>query len=322
MSIEDLQEQEIDTTQESQTEEWTDDSSEDEVREAQEMGWKNPKDWKGEPPKNGFVKASEFVKRGKEILPIVQAQVKKKDEELSRLRDELDRTKRESDDKLSRLERMSSAALKQQRKNLEEKYEALKENVIETGDKAEYKRLVKEEKEALEEFDEAIADKKAEGKGGKDKSAEDDLPASMRQVVKDWVAENPWFTTDEEMNAVASRRHERLLKEKPGLSLAENLEEVRAYVAKRYPEKFGKDGEEGEDDETPRRGSRVEGGSRQFGGGAEKTAWAKLPKEAQVQADRFIKDDSLFLEKGETVDKDLQKARERYAKKYLEDFGG
>jgi hypothetical protein len=48
-------------------------------------------------------------------------------------------------------------------------------------------------------------------------------------------------------------------------------------------------------------------------------SFARLPKEAQIQADKFIKEDGLFLEKGETVEKDLAKARERYAKQYLED---
>ena len=33
----------------------------------------------------------------------------------------------------------------------------------------------------------------------------------------------------------------------------------------------------------------------------------------------FIKDDGLFLQKGETIDKDITKARERYAKSYFGD---
>lgn len=315
MSTEDLQEQDTDTPQEGQTEEWSDDSSDEEVSEARSMGWKPPTEWKGDPPKNGFVKASEFVERGRTVLPIVQSQLRKKDEENAKLRDEIDRINRETTEKVSRLERMSQSALNQQRKQLEEKYEALKENVIETGDKQAYRDLVKEEREALKEFDEASADK-ADDKGEK-KSAKDDLPASIREAINEWVAENAsWFKGDPELHAVANAHHERLLKEKPGLSIRENLEEVRAYVAKRYPEKFGK-GDDEEDDGAQRRGSRVEGGSRMQGSGGGKSAWSQIPKDAQAQADRFIKDDGLFLQKGETVEKDMQKARERYAKQYL-----
>lgn len=295
-------------------EELADDSSEEEIAEAKSMGWKSSKEWKGDPPKNGFVSAKEFVERGKTIMPIVNSQLKKEQEKSAKLRDEIERIKRESDDKFSRLERMSDKALKAQRKQLEEKYEALKENVIETGDKAEYKRISKEEKEALKEFDEA-ADK--DDDKGKKKSAKDDIPVSIREAIEEWVGENTWFTADEEMNALANTYHAKLLKEQPGLSIKENLEKVRARVEKLFPEKFGKDEKDDKDeDDEPKRGSRVEGGSRMSGGGG-KSAWARLPGDAQKQADRFIKEDGLFLEKGETVEKNMQAARERYAKQYL-----
>jgi hypothetical protein len=120
------------------------------------------------------------------------------------------------------------------------------------------------------------------------------------------------------MQMVANAHHGKLLKDKPGLTLAENLEETRKYVAKRYPEKFkADDDDEQGDDDKPARGSRVEGGSR-VAGGSSGSAYSKLPADAKAQADKFIKEDGLFLEKGETADKDLSKARERYAKQYLE----
>jgi hypothetical protein len=61
----------------------------------------------------------------------------------------------------------------------------------------------------------------------------------------------------------------------------------------------------------------VEGGSR-LAGGSGGSKFSKLPADAKTQCDKFIKDDGLFLEKGETVEKDLNKARERYAAAYLE----
>jgi hypothetical protein len=59
-------------------------------------------------------------------------------------------------------------------------------------------------------------------------------------------------------------------------------------------------------------------------GAGGKTAWSKLPKEAQAQADRFIKEEGLYIgptfggSKDETIENSLQKARERYAAFYLE----
>ena len=288
--------------------EFEDDSSDQDVAEAKAMGWKSPKEWKGEAPKNGFIKAKDFAERGRTIMPIVNSQLKKEQEKNAKLRDEIERIKQENEDKFSRLERMSDRALKSQRKQLEEKYEALKENVIETGDKAEYKRIAKEEKDALKEFDEAASDKDTPKK-----TAKETIPVSVKEAVEGWVEENPWFTTDEEMNALANTYHAKLLKEQPGLTIKENLEKVKARVAKLFPEKFGK--QEDEEEEEPRR-SRVEGGSRNSGGGG-KSAWSKLPPDAQKQADKFIKEDGLFLVKGETIEKNMQAARERYAKDYF-----
>lgn len=278
-------------------------------REARDMGWVAEKDWKGDPPKGGFKSAEDFVQRGKEVLPIVNKRLK---DENSALADKLEKLERETTDKIARMERMSQTALKEQRRSLEQKFEALKENAVETGDKAAYKAADQAGKDALSEFDKAAEPEEDTAK--KDKF---EIPESTKKTVDAWVAENRWFKADEEMNSLANARHAKLLKEKPGLTLAENLEEVTAYVKKRFPEKFAEDVSD-DDEETPARGSRVEGGSRQNGGGG-KGAWGKLPKDAQAQADRFIKEDGLFLEKGETPDKDLQKARERYAREYLGD---
>lgn len=277
-------------------------------KEARSMGWVPEGEWKGDPPRGGFKSPEEFVQRGKEVLPIVN---KRLTEENAKLKDSLEQVKREAADKIDNLSRMSKVALDRQRKQIEAEFETRKEAAVETGDKAAYKEADKAQKDALADFDKAIAEPE-DDKGKKDKF---EVPPSVKATVDGWVAENDWFKTDEEMNAVANARHGKLLKEKPGLSLAENLAEVRAYVAKRFPEKFADDEEA--DDDKPRRGSPVEGGSRVNGGGVGKSAWSKLPKDAQSQADRFIKEDGLFLEKGETVEKNLQQARERYAREYI-----
>jgi hypothetical protein len=273
-------------------------------REARAMGWVPEGEWKGDPPKHGFKSAAEFVQRGNEVLPIVNKRLK---EENETLKGDLAKLEKETAAKIDNINRMSKVALDRQRKQIEADFEARKEAAVEVGDKAAYKEADKAGKEALAEFDKAAAEpeKKAE-----EKTDKFDIPESVKKTVEGWVSENDWFKSDEEMNAVANARHSKLLKEKPGLTLAENLAEVRAYVQKRFPEKFA------DDDDEPKRGSPVEGGSRVNGAGT-KSVWSRLPKDAQSQADRFIKEDGLFLEKGETIEKDLQKARDRYAREYL-----
>jgi hypothetical protein len=311
MSEQELASQEEDTNH---LQDFEDDSSPEEMEEAKGLGWKSPKEWKGEPPKNGFKKAKDFLEHGKSVLPIVQSQNKKLERELAEARKELADTKAETAKKLENLERMSRTALKQQRERLEEKYAAAIDAAAEVGDKAAVQKLRSDEKKALKEFDEEAAEKEAPKK-------DDDKPkGEIPKEVESWVKDNPWFEDDEEAKAVAITRHGKLLRDHPTWSLERNLEEVRKYVQKRFPEHFEEEskGDDDEDEAPKRKGSRVEGGGSRMGGDTGRSSWSKLPADAQRQADTFIKEDGLFLEKGETVEKDLQKARERYAKQYLE----
>lgn len=311
MSETDLKEQNEETNH---LQEFEDDSSPEEMEEAKGLGWKSPKEWKGDPPKNGFKKAKDFLAHGKEVLPIVQSQNKKLERELAEANKKLATIEKDTAKKLENLERMSRAALKQQRERLEAQFEAVKEAAVEVGDKDAYRKADKDQKAALKEFDEEVSEKKDEPKKDDDKSK-----GEIPKEVEAWVKENPWFDDDEEAKAVAITRHGKLLRDHPTWSLEKNLEEVRKYVAKRFPEHFEDENGKDDEEETPKRkGSRVEGGGSRMGGDGGRTAWSKLPADAQKQADTFIKEDGLFLEKGETVEKDLQKARERYAKMYLE----
>lgn len=287
-----------------------DDSTPEEMERAKGLGWKSPKEWKGEPPKNGFKKAKDFIAHGEEVLPIVQSQNKKLERELADAKKELAEFKRDQAKKLENMERMSRAALKQQRERLQEQYEAVKEAAVEVGDKEAYRKADKQQKEALDKFDEAVAEKKEDKK--------DDQKAEMPKAVEDWVKENAWFEEDEEAKAVAITRHGKLLRDHPTWSLEKNLEEVRKYIAKRFPEHFEEEAKDEEDDKPKRKGSPVEGGGSRMGGESNRSAWSKIPADAQKQADVFIKEDGLFLEKGENAKEHLQKARERYAMQYLE----
>jgi hypothetical protein len=279
-------------------------------REARALGWVPESEWKGgEPPRGGFKSAEDFVQRGKEVLPLVNKRLKEENAELIA---QLGALKRETDDKIARIGRMSDAALKRQRADIEAKYEAAKEAAVEIGDKDAYKAADKAQRDTLKEFDEAAAEPADEKK---DKI---EIPPAMKADIEEWVAGNPWFKTDKDLNKEANAYHEFLLHTKPGLTLKQNLAKVREHMVKEYPDKFGVADDEGDEDPPARRGSPVESGSRMPSGG-KGGSFARLPKEAQVQADKFIKDDGLFLEKGETVEKDLAKARERYAKQYLED---
>jgi hypothetical protein len=283
------------------------------VKQARDMGWVPETEWKGAPPKNGFLDPAEYVRRGEKIMPIINARARKAEETADRLERELQAQRDEHRDTVRRIERMTTVALEQQRAQIEAKYSDRIDQAAATGDTDAVRQARKEEKEALAALDKRLEEPEEEKKARETKNAK--VPAD----VQEWLDANPWYESDDELKAVATAIHVKLLKEKPGMSLTDNLAEVRKRVAKRYPEQFEAaiDAAE-EDDEPKRRGSPVEGGSR-VQGGAARSGFSKLPQEAKAACDRFIKDNGLFLEKGETAEKDIGKARERYAAQYFGD---
>lgn len=299
-------------------EDFVDDSPAEDIDKAKSIGWKDPSEWKGNPPKNGFVKASAYLERAKTVIPIMRSQTVKLETELAEAKAELKTFKEGTAKTIENMSRMTRVALDRQRTQLEDKYSNAIDAATEVGDKTEVRRLRDAERKDLKAFDEAAEESRPDPKevdAAKEK-VNAALPKDVQDTISEWISVNPWYSTDAGMQALANSYHGKLLKDKPGISLADNLEETRKEVAKRFPEKFGAADDEGADDPPPR-GSRVEGGSRVAGGGGG-SKFSKLPADAKTQADKFIKEDGLFLEKGETAEKDLAKARERYAASYLE----
>lgn len=306
-------------TEDSPLEQFVDDSPPEAIEEAKKIGWKDPSEWKGAPPKYGFIKAKQYLERAETVIPIMKSENKKLKDEVAEARAELKAFKEETKTTVANMAKMSKVALDRQRAQLEDKYSAAIDAATEVGDKDQVRKLRDAERKDLKAFDEAAEEAKP-SKEELDKAKEGvnaALPKEVQDTIGGWIADNTWYTTDAEMQSVANNYHGKLLKEKPGLTLAENLEETRKYVARRYPEKFGAADDDEGDEEKPARGSRVEGGSRMAGGGGG-SKFSKLPADAKAQADKFIKEDGLFLEKGESAEKDLAKARERYAASYLE----
>lgn len=307
----------MDTDTESTLEAFVDDSPAEDIQKAKGMGWKDPAEWKGNPPPKGFIKAKEYLERAETVIPIMRSENKKLKDEVAEARKELKEFKEETKLTVANMAKMSKVALDRQRTQLEDKYSAAIDAATEVGDKDQVRKLRADERKDLKAFDEAAEEAKPT-KEELDKANEkvnQALPKDVQDDISAWLVQNPWYHKDEDMQAIANRQDGKLSKERPELSTSDRLEEVRKYIVKRFPKEF--DDEPEEDDEKPARGSRVEGGSRVAGGGGG-SKYSKLPADAKAQADKFIKEDGLFLEKGETADKDLAKARERYAAAYLE----
>src|SRR5258708_7097105 len=89
------------------------------IAKAKEMGWVSPDEWRGDPPKNGFRGAAEYVKNSERVMPLINARARKAEERVAALETELNTTRAEHTRNLDRIERMSRATLENQRSQIE-----------------------------------------------------------------------------------------------------------------------------------------------------------------------------------------------------------
>lgn len=201
---------------------------------ARSQGWVSRDEFRGDPDK--WRPADEFVKRGEELLPVALERSRAAERKAQDLETRLAAKEREFDDKIGRLERISTAAVQRERDRLDAMYRNAQRSAVETGDTARFDQLDRDRQTAVENYDKHIQEQvQPRQQPGQPQG----LPPDRQVVVDGWMQKNEWFNRDPELNAVAQAFHVRLGNEKPGLSLAENLAETEKYVRQRYADKFG-----------------------------------------------------------------------------------
>lgn len=201
---------------------------------ARAQGWVPREEFRGDPDK--WRDAGEFVKRGEELLPVALERSRAAERKAQELEQRLQAQAAEAADKLERLERMSVAALQRHKQQLEANYQHAMRAAVETGDVARYDQLSRDLVTARDQFDQQVSQQVNEAP---QPDGYRPLPPQIKATVDTWVQSNEWFNRDPELNAVAQAHHSKLLREKPGLSLSDNLAETTKYVRQRYPERFG-----------------------------------------------------------------------------------
>jgi hypothetical protein len=269
--------------------------------EARKLGWAPREKWRGKAEE--FVDADEFLRRGREVLPIVRSQVDQTRAENERLKQELAATRTEFDRRVKTTERMTQRLLDQQRIQMSEEFEGKKRAAVAKGDTAEYDRVARQESTAYAK----MADEARE-------IAKEAAPVPQAQQpppeAQEWLKRNDWFLKDKPLAMEAEALHIAMLQEQPGLGLSDNLERVTETLKQRYPAKFG-----GQTQQAAVRHSAVEGGSSGMRGGAgsRERGWKDLPADAKGACTGLISSGRL---KG-----DPKKLQENYAKTYWEEYG-
>jgi|CXWL01.1.fsa_nt_gi hypothetical protein len=241
---------------------------------AKAMGWVPKEQFRGDDSK--WRDADEFVRRGEEELPVMRERNRDLSRKVTEFEQRMTRQEREFQERASRQERMAAMALDQQRMNLEGQWEAAKAQAVEIGDVSRYQQLNRDQRQSMQAFDQRIYEQVKP----QPQPQNDRLAPEQTAAIESWQVQNPWYFSDQGMMRYAETVHGNLVREKPGMSLSENLAEVTRIVRENFPDKFGT---------SQGRTPNVEGGSGRASGGKRERGVADLPPEARSAAKEFVR---------------------------------
>ena len=245
------------------------------AKEARMCGWVPREDFRGSDDE--WVDAEVFVKRGKEINPILRKNnetlMKKLDEKSKEIDSikadvqEFKKFQKESFDRKQVELEVQIAELKAKKR------EAIAEGngdlVVDIDDQLD--DIKEAQREAKEE-----AKKKPEAEAAQPNTTVPDDPA-----LQSWLGQNKWFGEDTEMTDVANGLGASVRRQFPHLSGQEFLNKLDEKITEYFPHKvLG----------NKARGSAVDStGNVRGGTGSGKKSYDNLPADAKAACDRFIK---------------------------------
>lgn len=232
------------------------------VREAELLGWVPKDQFRGN--EDDWIDADVFVKRGKEINPILRKnnetllkKLNAKDAEIAEIKAAVEEFRKYHEETEARAYKRALDDLK-----------AAKKQALEEGDH-----------EAVVDIDEEIADLK-EAKKTTPSSPEPEVPSYKTDPIYiGWEADNQWIVGDTAMQRAAEQAAE-LMRIRGNTSVGRDfLDQVTEKIKEAFPEKFS--------NTRRNQASPVEGG----GNGSTRTGkktYADLPAEAKKACDRFV----------------------------------
>jgi len=242
--------------------------------EARAQGWVAKEEFRGS--ETDWVDAETFVRRGREIMPILR----KNNEKLLKELQEAKKAAEEARSAAREFKEFQKEQFERKTYELEEQLQQLKQAKREAINQGEGDRAVaiddamdslKEEKEvARQEL------KKAE------EAAKAPPQVTQEPELNEWLERNAWFGKDTRLTGMANGLGAELRKENPNLVGKAFLEKLDQELAEVMPEKFGKKRTPNPMDGAPN------GTSRPAKAGGKKS-YDNLPPEAKAACDRFVK---------------------------------
>ncbi len=198
---------------------------------ARRMGWRPKDEFRGD--QSRWTDAETFIARGEAELPVLRERYRALDDRFARTESELKELRDRAAEQTRVMGEFRDLSLRAEQRayaRAKSELEGRMREAVASADQAGYDRALAE-LNALEPPP-AVT---------KEPPKEEPKPTTTKvePEVQAWIAENEWFNRDPTLNAYAVARHGQLLQERPGMSIAENLAEVRREVVERFPDKFG-----------------------------------------------------------------------------------
>lgn len=244
------------------------------LKEASGQGWVPKEKFKGN--EDDWVDAPTFVKRGREILPILRKNNENLIKELNQTKATLAEVRQATDE----FKKFQKEAFDRKAKELGQEIEELRSSKAQAIADGDGKRV--------NALDDAIDSAKEEFRAAKADGLQAARPISAAQLdpkLQMWLDKNDWFGKDKRLTAMTNSLGETLRSENPSLMGDAFLNKLDEALAEEFPQKFGKTSE----------GKRIPGYQVESGAGRSRTSgtgrrgYEALPTDAKTACDRFVK---------------------------------
>jgi len=243
-------------------------------QEAESQGWVPKEKFRGN--ETDWVDADVFVKRGREILPILRKNNENLIKDLQSTKEQL----KEFREAAEEFKRFQKDAYERKAQDYELRIQAIKESraqAISDGDGQKVNAL----DDALDQAKENFKEAKQSVKDVVSAKNLEPTPEAIDPGLQVWLDRNTWFGQDKRLTGMVNGIGESLRLEFPLLKGQAFLDKLDEVLAEEFPNKFGKK-------QSP--SSRVESGSgRQSRSGGNAQSYDNLPPEAKSACDRFVK---------------------------------
>ena len=243
--------------------------------EAESQGWVPKERFRGN--ESDWVDADTFVKRGREILPILRKNNENLIKDLQATKDQL-KEFREAAEEFKKFQRESYERKAQEYESQIREIKESRAQAISDGDGQKVNAL----DDALDQAKENFKEAKQSVKDVVSAKDPEPTPEAIDPGLQAWLDRNTWFGQDKRLTGMVNGIGESLRLEFPLLKGQAFLNKLDEVLAEEFPNKFG---------EKKSPSSRVESGSGRAGRGNSSNApsYDNLPSEAKAACDRFVK---------------------------------